>query len=258
MTADLSYKILMATVSSIQKTVDNNKKMTLNALEFNRMGDLAYQALRDAICSGEFAHGARLNQDELARRLGVSRAPIRDALNRLEAEGLVRTLSRAGGVVVAEVSEQEMVDIYELRSILDSASTRLACERMSSEDLARLGRIVEETERATQAKDLTAIVQAHAEFHYLIYAACGNAELTRVARNLWDRSYRFRVMALSSDENASRGLLQHQTILEALEARDSQRAARLAEDHNQASIRHLRACVAGLGKAGSVASEPAA
>jgi DNA-binding GntR family transcriptional regulator len=151
-----------------------------------------------------------------------------------------------------------MVDIYELRSILDSASTRLACERMSSEDLARLGRIVEETERATQAKDLTAIVQAHAEFHYLIYAACGNAELTRVARNLWDRSYRFRVMALSSDENASRGLLQHQAILEALEARDSQRAARLAEDHNQASIRHLRACVAGLGKAGSVASEPAA
>jgi len=67
--------------------------MTLNTLEFNRIGELAYQALRDAIFSAEFAQGERLNQDELARRLGVSRAPIRDALNRLESEGLVKTLS---------------------------------------------------------------------------------------------------------------------------------------------------------------------
>jgi DNA-binding GntR family transcriptional regulator len=215
--------------------------MTLNALEFNRMGDLAYQALRDAIFSGEFAQGARLNQDELARRLGVSRAPIRDALNRLEAEGLVKTLSRVGGVIVAEASEQEMVDIYEFRAILDTASVRLACERMSDEDLARLGQIIEETERATQARDLNAIVQAHAEFHRLIYAACGNAELTRVARNLWDRSYRFRAMALRNEENARRGLEQHAAILAALQARDIGRAAALAEEHDQSTIRHLRA-----------------
>jgi len=232
--------------------------MTLNTLEFNRIGDLAYQAIRDAILSGEFAQGARLNQDELAKRLGVSRAPIRDALNRLEAEGLVKTLSRAGGVVVAEISEQEMADIYDLRTILDSTSTRLACERMSDDDLQRLREVVEETERATQAKNLHAIVQAHAEFHYLIYAGCGNAELTRVARNLWDRSYRFRVMALSSEENARNGLAQHKAILDAMEARNSQRAAALAEDHNRASIQHLRACVAGLGKSRPVASDPAA
>jgi DNA-binding GntR family transcriptional regulator len=214
--------------------------MALNALEFSRMGDLAYQALRDAIVSGEFTQGTRLNQDELARRLGVSRAPIRDALNRLEAEGLVKTPSRAGRVVVAEVSEREMVDIYELRAILDSASTRLACERMSDRDLRHLAEIVDQTERATEAKDLNGIVQAHAEFHYLVYAACGNAELTRVARNLWDRSYRFRVLALSSEENARRGLEQHRAILVALRARDAARAVALAEEHNHSSIRHLR------------------
>jgi DNA-binding GntR family transcriptional regulator len=214
--------------------------MTLNTLEFNRIGDLAYQALRDAIFSGEFAQGARLNQDEMARRLGVSRAPIRDALNRLESEGLVKTLSRSGGVVVADISEQEMADIYELRAILDSASTRLACERMSDDDLKRLAEIVAETERVTQAKDLNAIVQAHAEFHYLIYAACGNPELTRVARNLWDRSYRFRVMALRSEENARHGLAQHTAILVALQARDAGKAVALAEEHDRSSIRHLR------------------
>ncbi len=214
--------------------------MTLNTLEFSRIGDLAYQAIRDAIVSGQFSQGTRLNQDDLARRLGVSRAPIRDALNRLEAEGLVKTLSRAGGVVVAEASEQEMVDIYELRAILDAASTRLACERMTEDDLSRLEAALERTERVTKAADLNAIVQAHAEFHHLIYAACGNAELTRVARNLWDRSYRFRVLALSNEENARRGLTQHRAILAALKTRDPLQAAEAAAQHDQASIRHLR------------------
>lgn len=250
--------VLVYRISYTAYSRRNGQAMTLNTLEFSRMGDLAYQALRDAVLSGEMKPGARLNQDELAKRLGVSRAPIRDALNRLEAEGLVKTLSRAGGVVVAEISEQEMVDIYELRTILDSASTRLACERMRDDDVTRLRGIVEETERVTQAKDLNAIVQAHADFHYLIYAACGNAELARVARNLWDRSYRFRVMALSSEENARRGLAQHKAILEAMEARDPERAAALAEDHNRASIRHLRACLAGVGESASIASDPAA
>ncbi len=214
--------------------------MPLEAVEYHRMSDLAYRAVRDAILSGQLGPGERLNQDELARRLGVSRAPIRDALNRLEAEGLVKTLSRAGGVIVAETSEQEMADLYEFRAILDSASTRLACERMSDADLARLQGIVEESERATEAKDLQRIVQAHAAFHEVLYTASGNAELIRVARNLWDRSYRFRLMALSNEENARRGLEQHRAILVALQARDPERAIALAEEHDRSSIRHLR------------------
>jgi len=133
-----------------------------------------------------------------------------------------------------------MVDIYEFRAILDTASVRLACERMSEEDLVGLGQIVGRTERATQERDLNAIVQAHAEFHYLIYAACGNSELSRVARNLWDRSYRFRAMALRNEENARRGLAQHAAILAALQARDIERAVALAEEHDHSTIRHLR------------------
>jgi DNA-binding GntR family transcriptional regulator len=111
---------------------------------------------------------------------------------------------------------------------------------MSEDDLVRLRAIVDETGRATEANDSQGIVQAHAQFHYLIYAACGNPELTRVAQNLWDRSYRYRIMALSSAENARRGLAQHRAILAALEARDPQRAVAAAEEHDQASIRHLR------------------
>jgi DNA-binding GntR family transcriptional regulator len=226
----------------------HDRTMALNTLGYNKMGDLAYRALREEILSGEFAPNARLNQDDLARRLGVSRAPIRDALNRLEAEGLVRTLGRIGGVVVAESSEQEMVDIYELRAVMDSASARLACDRASEAVLLRLQQIVVETERATEAKDLQRIVQAHADFHEVLYVATGNAELIRVARNLWDRSYRFRVIALGNEENAHRGLEQHRAILTALQARDPERAVAMAEAHDRSSIRHLRSRMASAGE----------
>jgi DNA-binding GntR family transcriptional regulator len=222
--------------------------MALNTLDYSKIGELAYRAIRDAILSGEFPPNHRLNQDELAKRLGVSRAPVRDALNRLEAEGLVRTLGRNGGVVVAETSEQQMVDIYELRAIIDAASARLACERASDEDLARLQTIVDETERATEVNDLSGIVQGHAAFHEMLYEASGNAELIRVARNLWDRSYRFRVMALGNEENARRGLEQHRAILAALQARDPERAVAAAEEHNRSSIRHLRGRVTSAGR----------
>ena len=168
-------------------------------------------------------------------------------LNRLESEGLVKTPSRSGGVVVADISEQEMADIYELRAIMDSASARLACDRTSDDELTRVAEIVAETERATGMKDLNAIVQAHAEFHDAIYAASGNAELTRVARNLWDRSYRFRVMALRNEENARHGLAQHAAILTALQARDAEQAVAIAEAHDRSSIRHLRGLMKSVG-----------
>jgi DNA-binding GntR family transcriptional regulator len=92
----------------------------------------------------------------------------------------------------------------------------------------------------TEAKDLQAIVRAHAAFHELIYSAAGNAELVRVARNLWARSSRYRILALSDEENARRGLEQHAAILEALQARDAARAVALADEHDRSSIRHLR------------------
>ena len=111
---------------------------------------------------------------------------------------------------------------------------------MSDAELSRLQQIVDTTERVTRTNDPHGIVQAHAEFHYLIYAATGNPELTKVARHLWDRSYRYRVLALRNLENARRGLTQHRAILDALKARDAARAVAMAEEHDQSSIRHLR------------------
>ncbi len=197
-----------------------------------------YRELRDAILHGKLEPGARLNQDELARQLGVSRAPIRDALTRVETEGLVETASRKGMRVVSMTLEK-LRNIFELRAVLDSYSHRLACERISAEELARLQAIVDRTEKLTPDGDIDELVCAHSEFHYVIYASCGNSELETVAHRLWNRSYRYRVMALSQKDIAQFTLEEHKEILAALRTRDAERVEELLVKHNRFSISRL-------------------
>jgi DNA-binding GntR family transcriptional regulator len=212
--------------------------MPLKSIECRKMGELAYDEVRDAIISGKLEPGSRLNQDELAKQLGVSRAPIRDALTRLEAEGLVQTTSRKG-VIVAITTPQDLVNIFELRAILDSHSHRLACEKIGGSDLTHLQEIVERTEKLTPDGDIHELVRAHAEFHYVIYAACGNPELEHAARSLWDRSYRYRLMALAKKEIALLTLEEHKEILAALKERNPQHVEDLLVRHNRYSITRL-------------------
>jgi DNA-binding GntR family transcriptional regulator len=218
--------------------------VSLEALDLQRAGDLVYTSIRDAILGGKLEPGCRLNQDELARRLGVSRGPVRDALRRLEAEGLVQTLAKRG-VVVATIASQELQNIFELRAVLDSYSHRLACERIGEEELGRLQDILDRTETLTPDGDIHELVRAHAEFHFVIYAACGNPELERVARSLWDRSYRYRVIALSTKAIARLTLDEHREILAALRERNAQRVEALLVQHNRVSIERLLPGVAG-------------
>ncbi len=213
------------------------------------MGELAYNAVREAILSGKLEPGTRLNQDELARCLGVSRAPVRDALNRLEAEALIRTVSRKG-LVVADMTPTDLRHIFELRGLLDSHSAQLAAGAITEDGLDRLQQIVKETEGYAATGEADQLVRVHAEFHYAIYAACGNPELERVARNLWDRSYRFRVMGLRDPELSARSLAAHRDVLQALRDHDAERAARKMGEEIQLIIEHLLPLLATRGRQG--------
>ncbi len=212
--------------------------MQLPILQFRRMGQMAYTALRDAILAEKLEPGERLNQDELAKRLGVSRAPVRDALSRLEAEGLIQAASRKG-FMVAPMTPTDLKNIFELRGLLDSHCARLAAATISDADLNRLQQLVEETARHAASNDLNALVRVHAEFHYVIYAACGNPELERLARNLWDRSYRFRVMGLR-EPVSTRSSAAHHAVLQALQEHDPERAARQMAEENRLIIERLQ------------------
>lgn len=203
----------------------------LQTLDFRHMGDLAHDSIRDAIISGRLAAGEKLSQDELARQLGVSRAPIRDALNRLEAEGLVRTAAK--GVVVAEMTPQELLELFEVRALIDSYAARRACALLSEGGLRELEQIVDLTARLSDGGDIHQIVQAHADFHHIINAASGNAELSRIAQSLWDRSYRYRLAGLTDRTVALSSLDDHRAIMEAIKERNPSRAEQLMAEHNQ-------------------------
>lgn len=217
--------------------------MRLESLDFRQMGELTYRAIRDAIVTGEMEPGTKLSQEALAGQLGVSRAPVRDALNRLEAEGLVRT-TPFKGAVVARMSTRELLDIFEARALVDSYTVRTACTRLSEQDLERLAAVIETTAELSVSGDLNAVVQAHADFHFIIYAACGNAELNRMARSLWDRSYLYRLTGLRDKAAALSSLEEHRTVLHALRDRDAQRAGELIASHNQETIKRLLGQVA--------------
>ncbi|MHB0869218.1 MAG: GntR family transcriptional regulator [Chloroflexota bacterium] len=227
--------------------------MQLDSVDFRQMGELVYGAIRDAILTDQLAAGSRLSQDALARQLGVSRAPVRDALNRLEAEGLVRT-APPKGVVVAEMTMQELLDIFELRALIDSYVARRACEFLGDAEISRLQEIVDVTAQLSEGRDIHKLVQAHADFHHLIYSACGNAELNRIARSLWDRSYRYRVTGLLNRAVALSSLDDHRAILQALREGDALRAEELMAKHNQQTIDRILSQVGMPAKATELSS----
>lgn len=212
--------------------------MPLDTLDPRHLSDLAYTALRTAIVSGELEPGSRLSQDDLALQLGVSRAPVRDALNRLEVEGFVRTTNRKWAVV-AEMTAQELLDIFEVRILVDGCAARKACELLGEEELLQLQQIAERASALLEAGQISELVQTHTDFHYVIYAASGNAELNRIARNLWDRSFRYRVAGLSSRKGALASVEDHRAILQALKDRNPLQAEKLMVKHNQDTIDRL-------------------
>lgn len=207
--------------------------MSLETLDLQYLGDLAYNAIRDAITSGRLEPGAKLSQDTLAGQLGVSRAPVRDALNRLEAEGFVKTVSRKG-VVVAAMTTEELLEIFAVRVLVDAYAAGLACRNMTDSDIARLEQVVGRMDDVSKTEDLNGIVQAHGDFHLVIYSTCGNAELSRIAQNLWARSYRYRLTGLTKREIARLSFEDHAAVLEALKKRDPF----LAEEAMANDIRH--------------------
>ena len=138
--------------------------------EFLPLRDVVFNTLRKAILTGELKPGERLMEIHLANRLGVSRTPIREAIRKLELEGLVIMIPRRGAEV-AQITEKNLKDVLEVRRALDALCVELACDRISAEELEKLREACEEFERATETKDATTIAKADVELHDIIVQA---------------------------------------------------------------------------------------
>ena len=193
--------------------------------EFLPLRDVVFNTLRKAILTGELKPGERLMEIHLANRLGVSRTPIREAIRKLELEGLVIMIPRRGAEV-AQITEKSLKDVLEVRRALDALCAELACDRISEEGMEDLKEACAQFEKATKSKDATVIAKADVALHDIIVAATGNQRLVQLVNNLAEQMYRYRFVYIKDESQHERLIEEHRMIYESIRKKDKEAAAR--------------------------------
>jgi DNA-binding GntR family transcriptional regulator len=194
--------------------------------------------LRDAIISGAIAPGAQLLQEEVAEQFGVSRVPVREALRILEGEGhLTHTAQR--GYYVTALDVDDLIEIYRLRHLLESAAVRHTAGRLTEAKLAAMGELIDEIDTASAAEDIGGIARANRDFHFVLIDSPGQERLVRLIHQLWDVSSPYRSHYFAGKENRERLQKEHREILRAAVAGDTEKVVELLDVHRQNAIAEL-------------------
>jgi DNA-binding GntR family transcriptional regulator len=195
----------------------------------------AYQMLRREILNGTYESGERLREEALAAQFGVSRTPVRAALNRLASEGLVE-FRRYNGAVVRILPIEEVEQIFQLRTVVEALAAELTALRIPPADIDRLEAMCEAMDRAASVDipDLTAIAKLNKEFHRRLWAASGNAYVMRVAENLSDLNFVIRSYRRFSRVDLRRSMGHHRELIHAFRARNPAWARSIMISHVEA------------------------
>jgi DNA-binding GntR family transcriptional regulator len=191
-----------------------------------------HDAVLDAICSGELKSGARITQEELASRFGVSRQPVLQAMMLLRREGFLVDAGRKG-VCVAPLDVEQAKNLYYVRAALDGAAARLAAARYTP-DLAYRGRLLLDVgRRAVAGGNIPSVIEADIDFHLFVYEASGNPLIAETAQPHWQHLRRVMAAVLSEDDLRVSVWDEHEAILRALEAGQVIEAEALCRNHTE-------------------------
>lgn len=200
---------------------------------YKPLRDVVFENLRDAIITQVLKPGERLMEIQLADEMGVSRTPVREAIRKLELEGLVVMVPRKGAYV-AGVSMKDIHEVYEVRSALEMLAVTLAAERITDEELNALEQQVlreSEEEAKKDGSDLDNIIYIDSSFHDIIYQAARNQRLVQFVNILQEQLQRFRAASLARPGRSKTALEEHKKIVEALSERNGELASKLAQEH---------------------------
>ena len=203
-------------------------KVTMN--EYLPLRDVVFNTLRQAILKGELEPGERLMEIQLAERLGVSRTPIREAIRKLELEGLVLMIPRKGAEV-AEISEKSLREVLEVRRSLEELAIELACQRITPEELTALEEAENRFARAVEDGEVMAIAESDENYHELIYQATANERLVQILNNLREQMYRYRLEYIKDEDRRQILVVEHEHILRAVRRRDIADAKSAVREH---------------------------
>jgi DNA-binding GntR family transcriptional regulator len=196
--------------------------------------------LREDILAGRLEPGAELSEVALAREFGTSRGPLREALGRLAAEGLV-TVTPRRGAVVTQLSRQEFIDAYQVREALETLAVRLAVPLLSDAEVAHLRELCELMARAAREDEVRLFFDTNNTFHEALVRGSRNRKLHEVHRMLVGQMVPYLPRSLELRGNLQQSVAEHEAILAAIEDRDANRAAELLAEHIEVPQRVLEA-----------------
>lgn len=198
-----------------------------------------HERLRRAIVAGKFRNGERLNERQLAEMFGVSTTPVKDAIRKLESEGLVRTEARRG--VFVEFSARQALEMALGRAALESVMAHIAANHISDAEIAEMSRLIAEMEHATDHSALDDLVNLNEAYHGMIHRISGCAYLERRldGQRMYDHAQRIALLAVPAERR--QGFLEHQGIFAALAAHDPALAEQRMRSHIVRSAKsHVR------------------
>ncbi len=208
--------------------MDNLTKLNLD--NYKPLRDVVFENLRTAILDGNLKAGQRLMEVQLAEQLGVSRTPIREAIRKLELEGLVIMLPRKGAYV-ADISFKDLIDVLEIRASLEGLAAYLAAERRNDDEVIELEKLAKEFEDCVKNTDIEGLLKKDIEFHEKIFMMANNQRLYQIITSLWEQVHRFRVTYVSNYEASLSLVDEHNRIVEAIKLGDVEMAKKYATEH---------------------------
>ena len=198
--------------------MSEEKRGRLNKIsDISFLSERAYRVIKEAIISLELEPGEKLRESMLAEELGISKTPVREALTRLQHEGLVNVLPFRGAFV-AEIDDRDMADIFELRELLEGATVKRAATSFSLEDSQEGEALLEEMRAAYKAGDIKAFARPSRDFHNLFIRKLDNQRMISVLKTFDDQLERIRVTAIRTLGNIPLFIEDYEKILKALKA----------------------------------------
>ena len=192
-----------------------------------------HEVLEKLIIHRTFRPGAHLREQDLSEQFGVSRGPIREALRTLQTDGWV-VVRHNHGAFVRTPKQKEVVDVFEVREVLEAQAAALAAERITDSQLEDMEKLIEQGYEATAAQDVGAFVDLNTQFHRQVAIAAGNGVLRSMLEQIEKRVvwYLAAVMAYRGQNSWN----EHQLLLEALQARNAMEASRIMIEHTRATL----------------------
>ena len=213
---------------------------------YKPLREIVFETLRDAIINQVLEPGERLMEIQMADEMGVSRTPVREAIRKLELEGLVIMVPRKGAYV-AGISVKDIHEVFEVRTSLEGLAASLAAQIITPEELDEMERNLFLEAGELAGNNLRSIVEIDTSFHDLLYKAAKNQKLFQMVNNLQEQLQRFRSASLARPGRSKTALDEHRKILEALALGDAKLAQKLAMEHIESAETAMMASIESQG-----------